>query len=76
MPARVQGFIGLVSAQALLGTIGLCVLESGADPVSVAFYRCVIGGLMLALYCSWQGDLVTIAHLAPRTLLLAVVSGI
>ena len=76
MPVRLQGYIGLISAQTLLGTIGLCVLESGADPVSVAFYRCAIGGVMLTLYCGWRGDLVTIAHLTPKTLFLAIASGI
>ncbi len=75
MNRRTEGMLGVVAAQTMLGTLGLCVLESGADPVSVAFYRCAIGGLALTFYCFWRGDLVGIVRLPPRTLLLAVFSG-
>jgi len=73
---QTEGVIGLVIAQTLLGTIGLCVLESGADPVSVTFYRCAIGGLALALYCLWHGDLARLRLVPGRTLGLALASGV
>lgn len=75
MTRQTQGIIGVSAAQILLGTIGLCVLESGADSVSVAFYRCVIGGFVLAFYCLWRGDLNGLLRLPPKTILLALVSG-
>ncbi|MCK7616088.1 DMT family transporter [Roseibium sediminicola] len=76
MTRQMEGMIGLIAAQTLLGTIGLCVLESGADPVSVAFYRCVIGGLALAFYCLWRGDLAGLMHVPRRTMLMALASGV
>lgn len=33
MTRQMEGMIGLIAAQTLLGTIGLCVLESGAAPL-------------------------------------------
>ena len=76
MTRQMEGMIGLIAAQTLLGTIGLCVLESGANPVSVAFYRCAIGGMALALYCQYRGDLTRLAGLSPRILAMAVASGV
>lgn len=76
MTRQTEGMIGVIAAQTLLGTIGLCVLESGADPVSIAFYRCVIGGFALALYCLWCGDLAGLKRVPPRALLLALASGV
>lgn len=76
MTRQTEGVIGLVTAQTLLGTIGLCVLESGADPVSITFYRCAIGGLALALYCLWRGDFARIRLVSGRTLALALASGV
>lgn len=76
MTRHMEGMIGVIAAQTLLGTIGLCVLESGADPVSVAFYRCVIGGVALALYCLWRGDFTGLSRVPWRVLLLALASGV
>ncbi|MHA7775012.1 DMT family transporter [Roseibium sp. M-1] len=73
---QTEGMIGVIAAQTLLGTIGLCVLESGADPVSVTFYRCAIGGLALVLYCYLRGDLARMRQVPMRTILLAVASGV
>ncbi|MFC6658126.1 EamA family transporter [Roseibium salinum] len=75
MKTRTQGILGVAAAQTLLGSIGLCVLESGADSVSAAFYRCAIGGLMLAFYCLWRRDLAGLLRLPARTLTYAVASG-
>lgn len=76
MTKQIQGFIGVASAQILLGTLGVCVLESGADPLSVTFYRCVIGGLVLAFYGVIQGNLYGVMRLPPRVLGLALASGL
>lgn len=76
MTKQIQGFIGVASAQMLLGTLGVCVLESGADPLSVTFYRCVIGGLVLAFYGAIQGNLYGVMRLPPRVLGLALASGL
>jgi len=76
MTRQTEGMIGVIAAQTLLGTIGLCVLESGADPVTVVFYRCIVGGLALAAYCFWRDDLTPIFRAPGRVLLLAVASGV
>ncbi len=75
MQQRTHGILGLLSAQAILGTLGVCVIESGVDSVSVVFYRCAIGGVLLALYCSWHRDLWDIGKLPIKTIALAVLSG-
>ena len=72
---RTQGILGLFTAQAVLGTLGVCVIESGVDSVSVVFYRCAIGGVLLALYCYWRGDLWNIAQLPIKAVALALLSG-
>ncbi len=76
MNRRIQGIGGVASAQILLGTLGLCVLESGADPLSVTFYRCLVGGLALALYCGLRGSLGGLLRLPPRVLWLALAGGL
>jgi len=72
---RTQGIIGITSAQAILGTLGVCVIESGVDSVSVVFYRCAIGAILLALYCYWREDLWNIRKLPTKTIALALLSG-
>jgi drug/metabolite transporter (DMT)-like permease len=76
MTSKSQGFVGVAAAQVLLGTLGVCVLESGADPLSVTFYRCVIGGGVLALYGVIRGNLSGVMRLPPRVLGLALASGL
>lgn len=75
MKPRTQGIIGITSAQAILGTLGVCVIESGIDSVSVVFYRCAIGAVLMALFCYWRGDLWGIQKLPTKTILLAFLSG-
>lgn len=75
MQPRTQGIFGLFTAQAILGTLGVCVIESGVDSVSVVFYRCVIGGALLALYCFCRGDFWAIRTLPRKTIGLALLSG-
>ena len=69
---RTQGIIGITSAQAILGTLGVCVIESGVDSISVVFYRCAIGAILLALYCYWREDLWNIRKLPTKTIALAL----
>lgn len=76
MSRQIHGFFGVTSAQMLLGTLGVCVLESDADPLSVTFYRCVIGGLVLALYGAMRGNLFGVLRLPPRVIGLALASGL
>ncbi|WP_199430605.1 DMT family transporter [Qaidamihabitans albus] len=40
---------------ALSGTIGAVVLESGAQAPAVAFARCLVGGLLLLVWCAARG---------------------
>ncbi len=45
----------MVVAMSLSGTIGLFVLMSGQSAQTVVFFRCLIGGLSLLGWLSWQG---------------------
>ncbi|MFE4261687.1 DMT family transporter [Streptomyces sp. NPDC056883] len=46
-----KGTLQLSLAMALSGTIGVFVVESGATPFNVVFFRCVFGAVALGLYC-------------------------
>ncbi|TPW27228.1 DMT family transporter [Martelella alba] len=76
MHTQTQGILSVCAAQFLLGTLGVCVLESGAGPVSVAFYRCLIGALALGSYLAMQGSLGGLIRLPVRGVMLALVSGV
>ncbi|RWR25692.1 DMT family transporter [Sinirhodobacter populi] len=75
MTPQNQGIAGVVLAQTVLGTLGLCVLQADASPLSVAFYRCLIAALGLGIYAALRGDLVGLLRLPGRVLLLAILSG-
>ncbi len=67
-----RGVLEMVTVMLLSGTIGWLVLVSGQDPVTVVFFRCLIGALVLSLLAR---------RLPPtlwtkRTLILAVMGGI
>ncbi len=67
-----RGVLEMVTVMLLSGTIGWLVLVSGQDPVTVVFFRCLIGALVLSLLAR---------RLPPtlwttRTLILAVIGGI
>ncbi|WP_322750111.1 MULTISPECIES: DMT family transporter [unclassified Frankia] len=49
------GAIELTLAMMLSGTLGIFVIESGASPFNVVFFRCVFGAIALGLYCSVHG---------------------
>ncbi|GAB3449504.1 DMT family transporter [Insolitispirillum peregrinum] len=76
MTLQKQGILGVVVAQTSLGTLGLCVIEAGTDPLSTAFYRCAIAALALAVYAALRGDLYALFRLRVRVLLLALLSGV
>ncbi|WP_329471223.1 DMT family transporter [Streptomyces sp. NBC_01723] len=50
-----RGATELTAAMLLSGTLGIFVVESGASPFNVVFYRCVFGTLFLGLYCLARG---------------------
>lgn len=50
-----NGIWRMVAAMGLSGTIGLFVVASGQAPLTVVFWRCLIGGVALLGWLSWQG---------------------
>lgn len=76
MSPQGQGIAGVVVAQTTLGTLGLCVIEAGTDPLSTAFYRCAIAAMALAGWGVMRGDLRGLWQLPVRILLLALLSGV
>ncbi|MFE9256107.1 DMT family transporter [Streptomyces sp. NPDC006879] len=52
---ELRGSIELTLAMVLSGTLGVFVVESGASPFNVVFFRCLFGALALGLYCAVRG---------------------
>jgi drug/metabolite transporter (DMT)-like permease len=52
---ELRGSIELTLAMILSGTLGVFVVESGASPFNVVFFRCVFGAIALGLYCLVRG---------------------
>ncbi|GHD93251.1 DMT family transporter [Streptomyces naganishii] len=50
-----RGAIELTLAMVLSGTLGVFVIESGASPFNVVFFRCLFGTVTLGLYCLVRG---------------------
>ncbi|MGW6361316.1 DMT family transporter [Streptomyces sp. NPDC055092] len=50
-----KGAIELTLAMVLSGTLGVFVIESGASPFNVVFFRCLFGTAALGLYCLVRG---------------------
>lgn len=50
-----KGAFELTFAMILSGTIGVFVVESGASPFNVVFFRCVFGAIALGTYCLARG---------------------
>jgi len=62
----------MIVAGMLLGTLGAFVAEAGLDSLSATFYRCAIGGAVLAAYCLWARIPVSLpAGVGPWALSLA-----
>ncbi|MCB5165110.1 DMT family transporter [Streptomyces bambusae] len=50
-----RGSVELTLAMILSGTLGVFVVESGASPFNVVFFRCLFGAIALGLYCLVRG---------------------
>ena len=73
-PSR-RSIIELAVGNLLLGTLGVFVVESGQDAVSIVFYRCLIGALALGLYGRYAGWL-TLRDVSRGTLAVAALTGV
>lgn len=67
-----RGVVEMVTVMLLSGTIGWLVLVSGQDPVTVVFFRCLIGALVLSLLARR----VPPAVWTKRALIWAVIGGL
>ena len=47
----------LLVAEVLIGSVGVFVQESGRDPVTAVFFRCVFGSLFLLAWGIWRDQL-------------------
>jgi drug/metabolite transporter (DMT)-like permease len=59
----------------IAGTVGAFVTESGQQPVTVVFWRCVFGAIFLAAWCLLRGYLPD-RTLSPSRLGLAALAGV
>ncbi|AFK61388.1 hypothetical protein TKWG_04160 [Advenella kashmirensis WT001] len=69
------GQLQLIAGMAMSGTIGLFVVWSGQNPFNVGFWRCLIGGLCLLLFCFAKGYL-KLSHVSRLQWVLLAVSGV
>ena len=67
--------LGLALAMAILGTVGAFVVETGLDPVTVVFWRCVFASLFLGAWCLSRGYL-SGESLSRRSLAVAALVGV
>ncbi|MET7696978.1 DMT family transporter [Streptomyces sp. NPDC005485] len=75
MTTENKGTAQLTAAMVLSGTLGVFVVESGASPFNVVFFRVLFGALALGTYVVARGWLR--GHgFTPRTLALAVLGGV
>ncbi|AIR99851.1 DMT family transporter [Streptomyces glaucescens] len=74
-PSQRTGAIQLTAAMVLSGTLGVFVVESGASPFNVVFFRVLFGALALGGYVLARGWLRDHGF-TPRTLGLAVLGGV
>ncbi|MFD7458510.1 MULTISPECIES: DMT family transporter [unclassified Streptomyces] len=70
-----KGTAQLTAAMVLSGTLGVFVVESGASPFNVVFFRVLFGALALGGYVLARGWLRNHGF-TPRTLGLAVLGGV
>lgn len=75
MTSENKGTAQLTSAMVLSGTLGVFVVESGASPFDVVFFRVLFGALALGAYVVGRGWLRHHGFTA-RTLGLAVLGGV
>jgi drug/metabolite transporter (DMT)-like permease len=74
-PSQHKGTAQLTAAMVLSGTLGVFVVESGASPFDVVFFRVLFGALALGGYVLARGWLRDHGF-TPRTLGLAVLGGV
>ncbi|MEF9883569.1 DMT family transporter [Streptomyces sp. P9-A4] len=75
MRNETRGTVELTLAMVLSGTLGVFVVESGASPFTVVFFRCLFGALALGLYSLVRGFF-TGHGFTPRTFGLAALGGV
>ncbi|MFC3576926.1 DMT family transporter [Streptomyces yaanensis] len=75
MTSENKGTAQLTTAMVLSGTLGVFVVESGASPFNVVFFRVLFGALALGAYVVARGWLRDHGF-TPRTLGLAVLGGV
>jgi drug/metabolite transporter (DMT)-like permease len=75
MRTDTRGTLELTLAMVLSGTLGIFVVESGASPFDVVFFRCLFGALALGAYSLARGYL-TGHGLTLRKLGLAALGGV
>ncbi|MGC0330268.1 drug/metabolite transporter (DMT)-like permease [Streptomyces sp. SAI-170] len=75
MTSQTKGTAQLTAAMVLSGTLGVFVVESGASPFDVVFFRVLFGALALGGYVLARGWLRDHGF-TPRTLGLAVLGGV
>ncbi|CAL9521884.1 DMT family transporter [Streptomyces sp. enrichment culture] len=75
MTSQNKGTAQLTAAMVLSGTLGVFVVESGASPFNVVFFRVLFGALALGGYIAARGWLRDHGF-TPRSLALAVLGGV
>ncbi|MGW0121589.1 DMT family transporter [Streptomyces sp. NPDC003327] len=75
MTNETRGTVELTLAMVLSGTLGVFVVESGASPFEVVFFRCLLGAAALGAYSLLRGFF-TGHGLTARKLGLAVLGGV
>ncbi|MFE9043128.1 DMT family transporter [Streptomyces sp. NPDC007818] len=75
MRNETRGTLELTLAMVLSGTLGVFVVESGASPFEVVFFRCLFGAVALGLYSLARGYL-TGHGFTRRSLGLALLGGV
>ncbi|MFF3344744.1 DMT family transporter [Streptomyces sp. NPDC002779] len=77
MTSQSKGSVQLAAAMVLSGTLGVFVVESGASPFNVVFFRVLFGALALGGYILARGWFRERGlGFTPRTLGLAVLGGV
>ncbi|MCD5984391.1 DMT family transporter [Pseudomonas sp. CDFA 610] len=72
VPDEKQGRMAMILAMIISGTIGFFVVSSEQSPFNVVFFRCVIGGAGLLLYCLFKGYYSGIKLTSRQVLFLVV----
>lgn len=65
----------LIFAMIIWGTLGLFVLKSGLSSVNVAFFRCLIGAVILAPYC-WRKGFFSSKSLTLKNITPILIGGV